>query len=638
MSLPAFAFAGAHAVLTGAASGMGEQMAHQLAARGAHLVLVDRDADRLAAVALRISSDHPSLEVSTEVVDLADADAVEQLVARVLAAVPHVDLLVNNAGVALGGSFVDLSAEEFDWVMAVNFRAPVALCRGLLTSGALTEGGHVVNMSSLFGLIGPPGQSAYSSSKYALRGFSEVLRHELAPRWDRGHRRAPRRHPDPHRRDRAGARVGVPAGGRAGPGGVRPAAHLPRRQGGGPGPRRRRAPPRSGAHRSLRRAARPSRAAVPHRVHAGAEPAAPRHRPPCDGGPAVTGTTSAVGAGAGAGAGAVGAGAVEVPGDWCPDVLGDGYSQRVLDLGGDPDGEGGVVAVLVRRLVRPAETVVGAVLYVHGFSDYFFQTAMADALAAQGLAFYALDLRRSGRARRSGQTPHYVTDLARYDVELDRALDLVAGAHPDAPVVVVAHSTGGLVAPLWLDRRRRAGRTAPVAGLVLNSPWFDLHGKAHMRGPVTQALRVLSRVRPLRVMSAPSDVYGSSLHTSGTGEWDFDVDLKPLEGFPVTVGWLNAVRRAQATLHRGLDVGVPSLVLRSDRTHWSRRYSVDSDRADAVLDVRQIARWAGCLGGETTIVPVAGARHDVFLSLPEPRARAYAVMQRWLRDHGLGTG
>ncbi|MFC3687185.1 SDR family NAD(P)-dependent oxidoreductase [Aquipuribacter hungaricus] len=181
MPLPPFEFAGARAVLTGAASGMGEQMAYQLAARGTALVLVDRDADRLAAVAGRIRQEHPDLEVRTEVVDLADAAAVDALVERVVAAVPSVELLVNNAGVALGGAFLDLTAEEFDWVQAINFRAPVALCRGFLASGALGPGGHVVNVSSLFGLIGPPGQSAYSASKFALRGFSEVLRHELAP-------------------------------------------------------------------------------------------------------------------------------------------------------------------------------------------------------------------------------------------------------------------------------------------------------------------------------------------------------------------------------------------------------------------------------------------------------------------------
>ena len=316
---------------------------------------------------------------------------------------------------------------------------------------------------------------------------------------------------------------------------------------------------------------------------------------------------------------------------WQPDVLGAGYEQHEIDLGPDPDGEGDVRAVLVRRTVRPGEIVRGVVLYVHGFSDYFFQTELADFCAERGLAFHALDLRKSGRARRPGQTAHYVSDLALYDAELDRTLEVLAAEHPGLPVVAVAHSTGGLILPLWLDRRRPAA----VAALVLNSPWLDLQGKAVHRGPVTQALRVLGRVRPLRTLPPGPTVYGGSIHTSGTGEWDFDVALKPLAGFPVTYGWLNAIRRGQARLHRGLDVGVPSLVLRSDRTHYAKAYSAEDDRADTVLDVRQIARWAGCLGGETTVVPIPGARHDVFLSLPEVRKAAYDRLDTWLRDHGL---
>lgn len=315
---------------------------------------------------------------------------------------------------------------------------------------------------------------------------------------------------------------------------------------------------------------------------------------------------------------------------WRPDVLGEGYEQLVLDLGPDPDGEGDVAAALVRRTTRAGEVVDGAVLYVHGFSDYFFQTDLADFFAERGHAFYALDLRKCGRARRPGQTAHYASDLEHYDAELEQSLALVADAHPGAPVTVVAHSTGGLIAPLWLDRRRRAGRVPPVVGLVLNSPWFDLQGKAFMRGPFTQALRVLARVQPLRDLDLTDTVYGNSLHISGSGEWDYDVALKPLEGFPVTVGWLNAVRRGHARLHQGLDVGVPSLVLRSARTHYSRTHSDASDRADTVLDVRQIARWAGCLGGATTVVPIPDARHDVFLSLPEPRRFAYAAVDAWL--------
>ena len=100
---------------------------------------------------------------------------------------------------------------------------------------------------------------------------------------------------------------------------------------------------------------------------------------------------------------------------WADDLLGEGYQQRVVDLGEDPDGEGAVEAVLVRRTVRDGEQVTGTVLYVHGFSDYFFQTELADFLAERGLAVYALDLRKSGRARKPGQTAHFVSDLATYD-------------------------------------------------------------------------------------------------------------------------------------------------------------------------------------------------------------------------------
>jgi alpha-beta hydrolase superfamily lysophospholipase len=149
-------------------------------------------------------------------------------------------------------------------------------------------------------------------------------------------------------------------------------------------------------------------------------------------------------------------------------------------------------------------------------------------------------------------------------------------------------------------------------------------------GPVTQVLRAIAKIAPLRPLKLPTSVYGETLHIDAPGEWEFDPAMKPLEGFPVTPGWLNAIRRGHARLHRGLDVGVPSLVLRSDRTHHEQIYSELSDRADAVLDVAQIARWAGCLGGESTVVPIPGVRHDVFLSRAEPRERAYAAVGTWL--------
>ncbi|AWB90962.1 alpha/beta hydrolase [Aeromicrobium chenweiae] len=322
---------------------------------------------------------------------------------------------------------------------------------------------------------------------------------------------------------------------------------------------------------------------------------------------------------------------------WKPDELGDGYEQRTIPLGDDPDGEGAIEATLVRH--TPPQDTRAAVLYVHGFSDYFFQKEMAEFFTDRGYAFYALDLRKCGRSRREGQTGHYVSDLQMYDRELDASLAIIRDETGGKPVVASGHSTGGLIVPLWLDRlNRRPGGTkgAGVAGLILNSPWFDLQGKPWMRTVGTQAIGLVAKVRPKDIIKLPpTNAYGTSLHVTAHGEWDFNTVYKPLEGFPVSYGWLTAVRRGQARLHRGLDVGVPSLVLRSTRTKFAREYSPEVDDADAVLDVRQIARWSGCLGDAVSVVPIEGARHDVFISKEEARKAAYATVDRWLGSHDI---
>lgn len=182
MSATPYRFAEGTAVLTGAASGIGEQLAYGLAVRGSDLVLIDRDGERLESVAATVRDRHPGLSVSTLVLDVADRNALDAAAEQILREHPRITLLVNNAGVALGGDFERLTLDEFDWVMDINFHAPVRLTHHLLPALTASPGGHLVNVSSLFGLIAPGGQSAYSSSKFAIRGFSEVLRTELAER------------------------------------------------------------------------------------------------------------------------------------------------------------------------------------------------------------------------------------------------------------------------------------------------------------------------------------------------------------------------------------------------------------------------------------------------------------------------
>ncbi len=180
MRLQRYRFDGGNAIVTGAASGIGAALAEGLADRGSHLGLVDRDAHGLTDVAQMIGARHPALEVRIYHADLAETDSLAGLASTIREDFDVVTLLVNNAGVALGGLFTQISLEDFDWVMRINFEATVHLTYELLPALRASPGSHLVNMSSLYGLIGPPGQSAYAASKFAVRGFTEVLpRHEL---------------------------------------------------------------------------------------------------------------------------------------------------------------------------------------------------------------------------------------------------------------------------------------------------------------------------------------------------------------------------------------------------------------------------------------------------------------------------
>lgn len=306
-----------------------------------------------------------------------------------------------------------------------------------------------------------------------------------------------------------------------------------------------------------------------------------------------------------------------------PDVLGEPFTAETIALGHDEEGE--VVATLVRH--APQEATTRAVLYVHGFSDYFFQTELAQWWIDRGFAFFALDLRKYGRSLRDHHTPGWVDDLHTYFEDLDAAWERIVAAGHDR-VVVTAHSTGGLTTSLWAHHRR----PRELEGMVLNSPWLDLHGAAWLRTVVGKVLvDQVGRRTPRRTVAKRGEgLYGSSLHRERHGEWEFDPRWRPWEGMVVHVGWLRAVRRGHAELHRGLDITAPVLVLTSGATAWPQGMSEDVHTHDIVLDVELIRRWASSLGRHVTSVAVEGARHDVFLSRRPAREQAYREVDTWL--------
>jgi short-subunit dehydrogenase len=169
---------GAAAAVTGAASGIGRALALELAARGCDLALADRDEAGLQTVAAEIGRAH-ARKVTAHRVDVADPGQIEDFAKAAVASHPGLNILINNAGVALLGQFGEIEQAQMDWLMNINFWGVVHSTRAFLPHLQRQREAHIVNLSSIFGIIAPPGQTAYAAAKFAVRGFSESLRHEL---------------------------------------------------------------------------------------------------------------------------------------------------------------------------------------------------------------------------------------------------------------------------------------------------------------------------------------------------------------------------------------------------------------------------------------------------------------------------
>jgi short-subunit dehydrogenase len=169
---------GSAAAVTGAASGIGRALALELAARGCDLALADRDEAGLAEVAAEINR-VGQRKVTAHRLDVGEPGQIRDFASAATSAHPKLNIVINNAGVALLGNFNEIEQAQMDWLFNINFWGVVHGTRAFLPHLATQQAAHIVNLSSIFGIIAPPGQTAYSAAKFAVRGFSESLRHEL---------------------------------------------------------------------------------------------------------------------------------------------------------------------------------------------------------------------------------------------------------------------------------------------------------------------------------------------------------------------------------------------------------------------------------------------------------------------------
>jgi alpha-beta hydrolase superfamily lysophospholipase len=270
------------------------------------------------------------------------------------------------------------------------------------------------------------------------------------------------------------------------------------------------------------------------------------------------------------------------------------------------------------------------VLFLHGWSDYFFNVDLARFWSSAGYHFYALDMHNHGRSLRPQSPGGYVSNLADYDAEIDVACRLIRQDGVTAPLTLMGHSTGGLVAALWASANPGA-----VSQLILNSPWLEMHGSALVRRAASSMVGPVARFRPEAVLKLPErGFYWRTISSSADGEWALDDRYRPPMAFPVRAGWLSAVLAGHTRVARGLNIEVPILVLLSRGSAIGLFWSEEMRRTDAVLDVNIIAARALTLGRTVTVERIEGALHDVFLSPAAVRADAYARLARWLRAYG----
>lgn len=268
----------------------------------------------------------------------------------------------------------------------------------------------------------------------------------------------------------------------------------------------------------------------------------------------------------------------------------------------------------------------GVVLYVHGYNDYFLQKDMALKADSAGYDFFAIDLHRYGRSLCEGDKPFNALSIEEYYEELDSAIAMATKGHETLPLIVLGHSTGGLISSLYADSHR--GR---ISALVLNSPFLEMNMNWPMRNIVVPVASAIGKFLPdFPVNDVANPNYSNSLHKSANGEWDYDLRLKVAVSPEKSLGWIRAIHEGQVKAQAGLNIEVPVLVMHSDcsvrGTEWVDEYT----HCDGVLDVDQIDEYGRKLGKDVTVHMVPGGLHDLFLSKKAARDEAYDTAFRFM--------
>lgn len=309
------------------------------------------------------------------------------------------------------------------------------------------------------------------------------------------------------------------------------------------------------------------------------------------------------------------------------DILGEDYISKAIQM--PDDYEGKVVCTLVKK--QQKDTINQAILYIHGYNDYFFQKELGDSISRHGYNFYALDLRKYGRSILPHQDPFYCQSLTEYFADIDTAITTIRNEGNER-ILLMAHSTGGLITSYFLSCKQ--GKSG-VDGLILNSPFLDWNLSWFMETLVMPTVSFIGRFFPrLTVQGLGSPFYAHSLLQDKKGEWNFNTNWKMPFGHPKKAGWIRAIHEVQRVIQNHPNIKEPILVLSSDKSFpgtddWNEEYK----QSDIILDVKDIQNIGAQLGPNVSQEMIPNGLHDLFLSAKAFRDKAYQTIFNWLNIH-----
>lgn len=312
--------------------------------------------------------------------------------------------------------------------------------------------------------------------------------------------------------------------------------------------------------------------------------------------------------------------------EWKLDILGEGFSKCTVDQGTDYSGR--VVCTVVRRMSDRSSS--RGVLYIHGFSDYFFQKELAECFAEHGYNFYAVDLRKYGRSLLAGQKMFQVKDMSEYFPDIQAGIDIMKD-EGNREVVILAHSTGGLSTSLYMQQRPGPD----VKALMLNSPFLAWNLPKWLVKKGIPVLKLLAAWFPdFSFKTDNTTNYASAIAKHLGGEWTYKTEWKADTLPAVDLNWVRAIDKGQHALSKAT-VNVPVLLMHSDKSAYKGDPQELFHRADAVLDVKSMAEAGRRLGPMVTEVTIKDGLHDLVLSRRDVRKQVYNTMFQWLDKNGL---